>query len=60
MSVDEGNNRPSQPVGDMVVLFNAVAAGIGGLYVSTRSIAVTGLAVGLVIVLCLVVPRFRR
>lgn len=44
----------------LVLLFNAVTAGLGGLYASTRSVAVVTVAATLVAllgVLCLVVGR---
>lgn len=56
--------RGQQPQSDLsaatiVILFNAVVAGLGGLYVSTRSIAVTALAAVSVAVLALLVGRRR-
>jgi hypothetical protein len=42
-----------------VILFNAVVAGLGGLYVSTRSVMVTALAAALVAVLAFLVTWAR-
>lgn len=50
-------------VAALVILFNVVTGGLGGLYVSTQSIAVTALAAGLVALLGLyavVSGRHRR
>jgi hypothetical protein len=43
----------------IVLLENAVAAGLGSLYLGTRSVAVTGLAAALTAVLTLLVIRSR-
>jgi hypothetical protein len=42
-------------VATLVILFNVVTGGLGGLYLSTQSIAVTVLAAGLVALLGLYV-----
>jgi hypothetical protein len=65
-AIDEDGAKPGAPahseLASMVVLANAVFAGLAGVFTATRSIVVTGLAAGLVALLgvSLLVRRSRR
>ncbi|MBQ0855701.1 hypothetical protein J8N05_46955 (plasmid) [Streptomyces sp. BH-SS-21] len=48
---------PNQNAGAAVVLFNAVVAGTGGIYISTQSVLITALAAVLGALLALIVGR---
>jgi len=50
---------PDRSVTTIVIIFNSVAAGLGGLYAGTHSIALTALAAALVAVLALLAVRRR-
>lgn len=56
------DEHPGVAANALVVLSTAVTAGVGGLYMATRSIVVTALAAGLIAVLgaCVTVQRRHR
>jgi hypothetical protein len=54
-STRSSSSEETNGVASLVILFNIVTAGLGALYVSTRSLAVTVVAAGLVALLGLYV-----
>jgi hypothetical protein len=53
-------SRSQGGINAMVILFNAVAAGLSSVYATTRSIVVTALVTGLVVVLGLGLMAGRK
>lgn len=62
-AAQEPEKQPRSRAGEgntLVVLVNAVAAGMGGLYTATRSVVITALAAGLVCLLALFMALTRQ
>ena len=52
--------RRGPDAGAVLTLVNGVLAGVGAVYATTRSVMVTGIAVGVAVVIALMVLIFRR
>lgn len=50
---------PDQSAAPIVIVFNSVVAGLGGLYVATKSLTVTALAAVLVVILVFLMMQRR-